>query len=110
VGRIEGYLVPAALGATCLVLAFAPVTAFVVLFPAWLAAPLAIAPRRALRVLGAALALFPLLFTGGVLAAAMLTFHRAIAPASAALALYATPAVSLALAALALLPRRRPIE
>lgn len=92
--------------ATAVALAAAPVAAFVVLFAAWLAAPLALCRSLPARALGALLALAPALFVGGVIAAAMMSFKYTLWPVKDAWALFVVAGAALGLAAAAFLPRR----
>lgn len=98
-----GWLLVAATGVAAVA---APVAAFVVLFPAWLVAPLVLRGGRAARILGAAGVLAPALSVVAVCLFAMHTFRRTVAPTHAGWALGLIVAIALGLAAVALFPRR----
>ncbi|MBI3271054.1 MAG: M28 family peptidase [Planctomycetes bacterium] len=83
----------------------APVSAVVVLAPTWLVAPLCLARRRYLRVLGTVLTLTPFLVATTLWLAAMPRFHRVVAPTEGGWALVLIAVISLGLATPALLAR-----
>jgi hypothetical protein len=93
-------VVPAA--ATVGMVLAAPVTAFVVLFPAWLAAPAVLCSSRIARGIGAIAVLAPAAVTAAIMIGAMRYFRHVVTPLHAGWALAAVPAIAVAVALFAL--------